>query len=113
MIGLETLVLPGALVLTSAAAYAAARRVLKLPARRLRAGIAWMFECVGLMVAFLVLNVGAGAVLVHVFRRLTPQFVAIYAATDAVVVPLSLVQALILCGWRATQPAAGARDSAS
>ncbi len=112
MIGLETFVLPGALVVTSAAAYAVARRVLNLPPRRLRIGVAWMFECVGLMVAFLVLNVAAGAVFVHVFRLLTPRFVAIYAATDAVVVPLSLLQALILCGWRATQPAPSAPDAA-
>ncbi|MBI2204994.1 MAG: hypothetical protein HYU41_14185 [Candidatus Rokubacteria bacterium] len=108
MIELETLVLPATVVLTSLGGYALARRGFRLPARQLRVAVGWMLECIGLTVGFLIVNVAVGAALVHVFRLLTPRFVAIYAATDTVLIPLSLVQALILCGWRAARtPNAG------
>lgn len=105
---LDDVVLPLAFLLTSLGAYLLARCVFRLDPRRLGAAVRTMLECFGLTAAFFVLNIAVGAAVVHALRLLPVQFVALYAATDMILLPLSLVQALVFHGWRAAAaPPAG------
>lgn len=85
--------------LTSAALYLAATRGLGLRRAALRPALARMLEFVGLAIVLAVLNLAAGFLLVLALRRLTGSFVSLYLNTDATLIALSLLQAVVLQWW--------------
>ncbi len=70
--------------------------------RRAPVGIAIRraLECVGLAAVFCVLNVLVGAGVVLAIRTLTGRFIGLYVMSDVVLLPLSLLQALVFWWWR-------------
>ena len=66
----------------------------------LRMAIVAAVETIGATTLFLVANVLLGAVLVLAGRLLTPYYAALYEITDAMLLVLSLFQALVFEAWR-------------
>ena len=63
------------------------------------------FECVGLTLVFFLLNLVIGMVAILGVRLFIGEFVSLYTASDATMLVLSLLQALIFQSWRrASQP---------
>ena len=85
--------------LTSVFLYFAAVRGLGARRDALRRALLRTVECVGLTIVLVVLNVAVGFVLVFALRRLTGSFVSLYLNTDAVLLVLSLLQAIVLQWW--------------
>ena len=85
--------------LTSLALFAAGRRWLPLPSGGGREALLRALECAGLTFVLLVLNVAAGFLLVLALRALTGSFVSLYLNTDAVLVLISVLQAVALQWW--------------
>lgn len=85
--------------LTSTALYVAARRGLGARRDALRPALVRMLECVGLAIILAASNVAVGFVLVFALRRLTRSFVSLYLNTDATLLVLSLLQAIVLQWW--------------
>ena len=85
--------------LTSPLIVGAGVRVLGLRARTLPAALSRVLECVGLAVVLVLVNVGAGFLLVLALRPLTGTFVSLYLNTDAMIVVMSVLQAVALQWW--------------
>jgi hypothetical protein len=85
--------------LTSAGLYFGAVRGLGARRDALRPALLRAIECVGLTIVFAVVNVAVGFVLVVALRRLTGSFVSLYLNTDATLLVLSLLQAIVLQWW--------------
>jgi hypothetical protein len=73
----------------------------RVRARALRPAAVRLLECVGLSVAFYVLNLAAGFVAVLVLRRVTQEFVSVYVNSDSTLPVLSAFQAIVFQWWRA------------
>lgn len=80
---------------TSLLAYLVARRAGAASRVELRAALGTMLESLGLLVAFLVLNVVVAAGAVLLVRGTTGRFVSIYVVDDLFLVLASLLQALV------------------
>ncbi len=89
------------ITVTSAVSYIAGRYVLGLPRDGLRRAVGLALESVGIIVVFIIANTATGFLLVLAFRRVTGQFLTLYAVTDIVLIPLSLIQGLVFWWWRA------------
>lgn len=100
---MDVLLLLVPVALTSAAAFLLGRRR-GLPPAFLRRALARVCECVGLTVAFLLLNTALGAVLTLTARALTHRFVSLYLVTDSVLLGLSALQAIGLRWWWESVP---------
>ena len=85
--------------LTSVALYLVGTRGLALRRGALRPALVRLLECVGLAIVLAVLNVGVGFLLVLALRPLTGSFVTLYLNTDATLLVLSVVQAVVLQWW--------------
>lgn len=85
--------------LTSVALYVAGTRGLALRRGALRPALVRMLECVGLAIVLAAMNVAAGFLLVLALRRLTGSFVTLYLNTDATLLALSVLQAIVLQWW--------------
>ncbi len=59
-----------------------------------------MLECVGLTLLFFGANLGVGVLAVLAARALTRGSVSLYLADDLILLPLSLLQALVFAWWR-------------
>jgi hypothetical protein len=86
--------------LTSGIAYLLGRRLIGLPRRGLSAAVTRTLECLGITAVFVVFNGATGILVVLGLRKVTGQFVGLYAFTDIVLIPLSLMQGLLFWWWR-------------
>ena len=66
----------------------------------LGAALGTVLEVTGATVLLFLANVAVGAVLVLVLRRFTPIYGTLYAVNDITVLIGSLLQALLVTGWR-------------
>jgi hypothetical protein len=89
--------------LTSAGAWLLGRRR-GLRFAGVRAALARLCECVGLTVAFVVLNTALGAALTLLARGLTHRFVSLYLVTDSVLLGISALQAVVVRWWWSSVP---------
>jgi hypothetical protein len=80
---------------TSLLAYLVARRAGAASSVQVRAALGTMLEYLGLLAAFLVLNVAVTAGAILLVRGTTGRFVSIYVANDLFLVLASLLQALV------------------
>ncbi|HEV8675920.1 MAG TPA: hypothetical protein VGX21_17925 [Methylomirabilota bacterium] len=87
--------------LTSVGAYLMGARGRGWSRRGLRAAVGHMLECVGLALAFFVVNLALGLAILLVARRVAGGFVSLYVVDDVTLLVLSLLQALVFAGWRA------------
>lgn len=85
---------------TSLGAYLVGAIGLKLPGRGIRRAIGKMFECFGITLVFFMVNLAVGVVGILAARVVTGEFVSLYLAADAVLLPLSLIQGLAFQWWR-------------
>ena len=88
------------LAVTSLAGYWLGRRALGFGHVSLTAVLASALECLGASVIFLVANVLLGTLAALAVRTLTSHFVGLYVFSDAILLPLSLVQGLAFWSWR-------------
>ena len=88
------------LAVTSLASYWLGRRALGLDRASLASALARALECLGASVIFLVANVLLGTLAALAVRTLTSHFVGLYVFSDAILLPLSLVQGLAFWSWR-------------
>ncbi len=91
----------GLVGVTSVAAYLIGARGLRLPRRGLGPAAGRTLECVGLTLLFFGANLAVGVAAVLAARAVTRGFVSLYLADDVVLLPLSLLQALLFAWWRA------------
>ncbi len=88
------------LAVTSLAGYWLGRRALGFGHVSLAAVLGSALECLGASVIFLVANVLLGTLAALAVRTLTSHFVGLYVFSDAILLPLSLVQGLAFWSWR-------------
>lgn len=98
---MESLFLLGLVGLTSLAAYLAGTHWLALSKRALGAVAGRLLEWAGLTLVFFAVNFGIGIIGILGLRTLTGVFVPLFV-NDAVVLVLSLLQALAFQEWRNT-----------
>jgi hypothetical protein len=58
------------------------------------------FECLGLTLALLLLNLAVGMIAILATRSLTGRFISLYHVSDITLLMLSLLQALAFQAWR-------------
>jgi hypothetical protein len=87
--------------LTSGAACLLGSLGLRLDPRRLWSAVGQVLEALGIVVVFLGVNLGGGALAILAFRTLSGQFVSVYTLDDVTVVILALLQGLVFQSWRA------------
>ena len=97
MQGLFVLVLVG---LTSMAAALFAVRRLAWPAAALASGARVALELLGAGLVCFVVNLGLGVGVILLVRALSPRPVSVYVLNDVALLVLSLLQGLVLQGWR-------------
>ena len=97
----EALYLIGLVALTSWLAWFGGRRWLGLDEAAVRPALGRLLEGLGLAVAFYVLNLLAGIVVVVVLRKVTGLFISLYVNTDVTLLLLSVFQAVVFQWWRA------------
>ncbi|MBI4012140.1 MAG: hypothetical protein HY359_07545 [Candidatus Rokubacteria bacterium] len=98
---MQDLFIIGLVGVTSVAAYLIGARGLRLPRRGLGPAAGRTLECVGLTLLFFGANLAVGVAAVLAARAVTRGFVSLYLADDVVLLPLSLLQALLFAWWRA------------
>lgn len=86
--------------LTSVGAYLVGARALGLSGSGVREAIGAMFECVGMTLVFLVVNLALGMVVILAARQFTRGFVPLYLAADEAFLALSLLQGLTFRWWQ-------------
>lgn len=86
--------------LTSIGAYLVAVAGFGLRASGLRAAMAKMLECVGMMLGFLLVNLTIGVIAILAVRILTRGFVSLYLANDITLLVISVLQGLAFHWWR-------------
>ena len=96
---LETLVVPALVAVTSVAVWLMGTRRLGLPRAGLLPAGARMLEAIGLVLAFLALNLGLGGTAILAWRGITGRFVSLYILNDATLGGFALVQALLFHWW--------------
>jgi hypothetical protein len=94
-----TLLMAGALVLTSVGAGVVGERYLGLNRSRVPAAFDKLLESLGLSVVFLILNVVIGAAVSFGIRSFTAAFVSAYAVGDVTYVVFSVCQAIAFQWW--------------
>jgi hypothetical protein len=94
----QALLLLVPVVLTSAGAYLLGRRRGLRPFA-LRSALGRLCECVGLTVAFVLVNTVTGAALTLLARALSGRFVSLYLVTDSVLLGISALQAVAVRWW--------------
>ena len=97
---MEQLLFFACLAVTSLAGYWLGRRALGFGGASLASALASALECLGASVIFLVANVLLGTLAALAVRTLTSHFVGLYVFSDAILLPLSLVQGLAFWSWR-------------
>jgi len=85
---------------TSAVALLIGRRALGLSRARLWTGTQRALELVGAAVAFFLVNLIVGVLVILAMRTFTNHFISIYYLKDVVLVVLSAVQGLVFHCWR-------------
>lgn len=97
---MERLLLVFCLAVTSLAGYWLGRRALGFDRVSLASVLASALEFLGTSVIFLVANVLLGTLAALTMRTLTSRFVGLYIFSDAILLPLSLLQGLAFWSWR-------------
>jgi hypothetical protein len=98
--------------LTSLAGYVLGLKGLRLSGAGFWPAIGRACECVGVALAFFLLNLGVGMGAILAVRALTGRFVSIYLASDITLLIVSLLQALTFQAWREADPQRPMSDSA-
>jgi hypothetical protein len=88
------------LAVTSLAGYWLGRKALGFDRVSLASVVASALERLGASVIFLVANVLLGTLASIAVRTLTSHFIGLYAFSDAILLPLSLLQGLAFWSWR-------------
>lgn len=88
------------LAVTSLAGYWLGRRALGLDRASLASALGSVLESLGASVIFFVANVLLGTLAAIAVRTLTSHFVGLYVFSDAILLPLSLLQGLAFWSWR-------------
>jgi hypothetical protein len=88
------------LAVTSLAGYWLGRTVLGLDRVSLASVVGRALECLGASVIFLVANVLLGTLATIAVRTLTSHFIGLYVFSDAILLPLSLLQGVAFWSWR-------------
>ena len=97
----EDLITPLVVLTTSLVVYLATRKSAPRTKVSLRLAVGRLFECIGLMLVFFVLNVGLMVTLSFLTRTLGLGFIPFYVAHDVFIVILSAVQAVLFSFlWR-------------
>ncbi len=86
--------------LTSVGTYLLGVKGLRLPGSRLWEALGKACECIGLALVFLLLNLSVGVIAVFAARVLQEEFVSLYHMSDATLLVLSFLQALVFQAWR-------------
>jgi hypothetical protein len=86
--------------LTSVGTYILGVKGLRLPGSALWEAIGKACECIGLALIFLLLNLTVGVIAVFAARVVRGEFVSLYHTSDATLLVLSLLQALVFQAWR-------------
>jgi hypothetical protein len=85
---------------TSVGAFVVGARVLGLRGRDFRKATVKMVESFGISVAFFLVNLSAGVIVILAVRALTHGFLSLYVVNDAALLVLSLLQGLTFQCWR-------------
>lgn len=88
------------LAVTSLAGYWLGRKALGFDRVSLASVLGSALECLGAGVIFLVANVLLGTLAAIAVRSMTSHFVGLYVFSDAILLPLSLLQGLAFWSWR-------------
>ena len=88
------------LAVTSLAGYWLGKRALGFDRASLASALVSVLECLGASVIFLIANVLLGTLAAITVRTLTSYFIGLYVFSDAILLPLSLVQGLAFWSWR-------------
>jgi hypothetical protein len=75
------------------------RRRSKKGSTALATAVQTVAECLGAALAFFVVNIAAGAVLILAVRSFTPLFIPLYVLGDLVLVAFSLLQGFVFQIW--------------
>jgi hypothetical protein len=86
--------------LTSVGMYVVGVRGLGLSGNGLRAALSKALECVGGILAFFIMNLVLGVVIILTARLVTRGFVSLYLASDPTLLVLSSLQGIAFQGWR-------------
>lgn len=97
---MDRLLLFVCLAVTSLAGYWLGRKALGLDRVSLASVLGSALECLGASVIFLVANVLLGTLAALTVRTVTSYFVGLYVFSDAILLPLSLLQGLAFWSWR-------------
>jgi hypothetical protein len=90
--------------LTSIGSYILGVKGLRLSRSGLGLALGKACECVGLALAFFLLNMAIAMFAILAVRSLSGRFVSIYLASDITLLIVSLLQALIFQAWREADP---------
>lgn len=85
--------------LTSVGAYVLGRSVFGLSRRGIRRAVGKMFECFGISLVFLVINLATGVIAILLTRAAMQGFVSLYILNDVTLPVLSLLQGLTFQWW--------------
>ena len=88
------------LAVTSAGAAVVGNKFLHLTHRSIPSALGGLFECLGISVLFMVLNVAVVTGIAIGVRTLTPAFLSAYSAGDIAFVAFSVCQAILFQAWR-------------
>ncbi len=88
------------LAVTSLAGYWLGRKALGFDRVTLASVVGRTLESLGASVIFLVANILLGGLAAIAVRTLTSHFIGLYAFSDTILLPLSLVQGLAFWSWR-------------
>jgi len=97
---MDRLLLLVCVAVTSLAGYWVGRRALGLGRASLASVLGSVLECLGASVILLVANVLLGTLAALSVRTLTSHFIGLYLFSDAILLPLSLLQGLAFWSWR-------------
>jgi hypothetical protein len=90
--------------LTSVGMYVLGVRGLGLSGNELRAALSKALECVGGILAFFIMNLVLGVLIILTARLVTGGFVSLYLAADPTLLVLSFLQAVAFQRWREVLP---------
>lgn len=96
---LEQILFPALVAVTSLGAFVLGARRLRLPPSGLRQAGARALETIGLLIVFTAFNLTLGIAGILAWRGLAGEFVSLYLLNDAVLVFLSLLQAVVFQWW--------------
>jgi hypothetical protein len=84
---------------TSFFAYRATKKIQPSRSRSIRDAVSALLEWIGAFAFFLVANLALGVLVIFLIRGFTPQFVALYALENLLLLVLSAAQGFVFQLW--------------